>query len=197
MARIKNQQRYDDSKNHLLEIGVDLLIRNSFHSVGINHILTSAQIPKGSFYHYFTSKEDFGLQALHYYHNYQVDKTKTALQPTAQPAYEQLKDFFQQLCGYYHTLDYAQGCLMVNLSIEIADNNDNFRQQLQHMWQDMADTFAQCISRLDNADLGLAHLTDQQAADLLLNSWTGALARMKAEKNVQPLELFCQTFFTR
>ena len=43
------------------------MLTKSFHSVGLNEILTSVKVPKGSFYHYFKSKEQFGVELLAHY----------------------------------------------------------------------------------------------------------------------------------
>ena len=51
----------------ILEIGADLILKNGYNNVGLNKILETANIPKGSFYYYFKSKEDFGIQVIKYY----------------------------------------------------------------------------------------------------------------------------------
>ena len=51
----------------ILEIGTDLILKNGYNNVGLNKILQAANIPKGSFYYYFNSKEDFGVQVIEYY----------------------------------------------------------------------------------------------------------------------------------
>ena len=49
-----------DAKNHILDCGERLIANKGFVGVGLVEILTAAGIPKGSFYHYFGSKERFG-----------------------------------------------------------------------------------------------------------------------------------------
>lgn len=55
--------RYDNTRQHILDSGKGLIAGKGFSSVGLNEILKTAGVPKGSFYHYFESKEQFG-QAL-------------------------------------------------------------------------------------------------------------------------------------
>ena len=49
--------RHDNTRQHILETGQRIIAGKGFASVGLNEILTTAGVPKGSFYHYFDSKE--------------------------------------------------------------------------------------------------------------------------------------------
>ena len=56
-----------DVKQELLQRGMAMLLRHGYHDLGITALLEATQTAKGSFYHYFQSKEDFGLQAIDLY----------------------------------------------------------------------------------------------------------------------------------
>jgi len=60
----------DNTKSRLIEIGAEIIHLKGFNHTGIKEILEAAQVPKGSFYHYFESKEDFGLQVIDYFVEY-------------------------------------------------------------------------------------------------------------------------------
>ena len=62
MARIRNEAAYETAKTRLLDVGMTLIRENSFDGIGINDVLRESGVPKGSFYHYFDTKEDFGLE---------------------------------------------------------------------------------------------------------------------------------------
>ena len=51
---------YTDVRQHILDTGRSIILGKGFSAVGLNEILATAQVPKGSFYHYFKSKEVFG-----------------------------------------------------------------------------------------------------------------------------------------
>ena len=53
-----------ETKSSLLEHGVQLMLGRGYHSTGIHDLLVTAGVPKGSFYHHFKNKEDFGLQVM-------------------------------------------------------------------------------------------------------------------------------------
>ena len=201
MARIRNEERYTEQKNRLLEIGVDLLIRNSFHSVGINQVLQEAQIPRGSFYHYFESKDGFALETLHLYHQQQLDFCRSFLFDNCQrplspvDSYHRLKAFYTEIIGRLEKIEYTQGCLMSNLSMEIADNKELFREHLRDCWNELCELIGEFVHSVDMKALNLNHLSELEASNFLMNAWSGALLRMKVEKSPEPLKLFLRAVF--
>ena len=53
-----------ETKQNLRQAGSRWILLHGYNHTGLNEILAEAGVPKGSFYYYFTSKEDFGLQVL-------------------------------------------------------------------------------------------------------------------------------------
>jgi TetR/AcrR family transcriptional repressor of nem operon len=72
------------TKERILEAAEEIMLAKSFHSVGLNEILTAVQVPKGSFYHYFPSKEQFGVELLRHYVNEASEWKRTLLLATDQ-----------------------------------------------------------------------------------------------------------------
>lgn len=82
-----------DTREHLLATGELLCMQRGFTGMGLSELLKTAEVPKGSFYHYFRSKEAFGVAMLerHYaaYHrrlathfDTERETTATAFWPT-------------------------------------------------------------------------------------------------------------------
>lgn len=62
---------FSDTREHILATGETIILGKSFSAVGLAEILNTAGVPKGSFYHYFRSKEQFGVELLQrYFDNY-------------------------------------------------------------------------------------------------------------------------------
>ena len=53
----------DNTRQKILDAAQPIMASRGFSAVGINEVLSAASVPKGSFYHYFRSKDAFG-QAL-------------------------------------------------------------------------------------------------------------------------------------
>lgn len=43
------------TREHLLHVGVRLMHQNGYNATGLSDILQAADVPKGSFYHHFSS----------------------------------------------------------------------------------------------------------------------------------------------
>ena len=50
-----------DTRTLLLEAGTEIMLEKGYTNTGIQEVLLKAGVPKGSFYHYFASKEEFAL----------------------------------------------------------------------------------------------------------------------------------------
>ena len=201
MARVRDEHKFTQSRDALLQVGLDLFIGSSFNCVGLNDILRKAEIPKGSFYHYFHSKEDFGLQVVQFYHDQTRELIEATLTDQKLSPYEQLKSFFEWHISRYDELGYCQGCLMGNLAQEVADASEAFRDKLKVCMGKTTQQIKGCISRLQKDDecsggLCFSGLSPSEAAQILMNSWQGAMLQMKVEKSKAPLNLFMKHFFS-
>ncbi|MFQ3405032.1 TetR/AcrR family transcriptional regulator [Escherichia coli] len=63
----KTESTYADTRNDLIRSGLELLTQNGFLATGVDAIVKNANVPKGSFYYYFKSKEDYAQTVLNAY----------------------------------------------------------------------------------------------------------------------------------
>ena len=56
-----------DARERMIAKGLEVLSEQGFAATGLDALLKSAGVPKGSFYHYFRSKSNFGLAVLERY----------------------------------------------------------------------------------------------------------------------------------
>ncbi len=123
-----------NTKTHLLDTGYQLIAHKGFTAVGIKQILDTAGVPKGSFYHYFASKEAFGEAIItHYFTRYKRRLDLIAEQDNS--AQQKLYDYFQ---NWYDTQQNGcdhEKCLMVKLSAEVADISEPMREALHKGYQ--------------------------------------------------------------
>lgn len=133
-----------DTKAHLLAVATQLIAQKGFTAVGIKQILDTAGVPKGSFYHYFASKEAFGEAIIAgYFTRYQQRlATLTAAEDNAQT---RIYRYFQ---SWYDTQQNGcddEKCLVVKLSAEVADISEPMREALNGGYQCIIAWLAQQI----------------------------------------------------
>ena len=127
---MKRSIKSEATRQHILDTSFELLLRKSFVGVGLQEILKACDVPKGSFYQYFASKEAFGCALLEQYMaDYKV-RVEQLWQHTEQSAYARLMALWQAwindpICG-----SWAENCLIVKLAAEVSDLSEDMRQIL-------------------------------------------------------------------
>ena len=99
----------------LIQAGVELLTKKGFASAGIEEILSMVQVPKGSFYHYFESKEAFGIVLIKSYFNYSDKRLDTRFSKEDFTPIEQTQDFILIARANMKKYNLSRGCLVGNL----------------------------------------------------------------------------------
>lgn len=181
------KQNYTDTRQQLLDTGRRMMVTKGFTGVGLNEILQTAGVPKGSFYHYFKSKEQYGQAMLEeYFQNYLADMDQR-FAATETNAREQLMGYWKQwLSNYCEPCD-EQTCLAVKLSAEVADLSEAMRLTLRDGTQHVIERLTSCIERGQH-DGSLPQSNAQQTATALYQIWLGASLLSKLHRNNQPLQ---------
>lgn len=186
-----------DAKTLLLGKGAEIMHRKGFNNTGINEILKAADVPKGSFYHYFRNKEDFGLQLIDHYMARMLVAADTHIADESQPYLARLRKFLDYFLEYFESRNYEGGCPIGNLTQELADINESFRSRLDHCFLQMRGKFALFLESAKAAGELPKDLNVPDTSDFILNSWEGALLRMKVTKNTKPMDLFYRNVFEK
>ncbi len=183
------------TRDHLIDVGVGLMHQNGYNATGLTDILKAADVPKGSFYHHFGSKEDFAAAALERYGMREREHAAAVLNDATTPPLKRLRRYFSDLGKIYGQKAAIPGCMMGRFSLEIAEESPQLRKRISATFDHWQHTIAAVI-RQAVAQKELPAGTDPESlAGFLLNSWEGALLRSQAEKSNAPLETFMHYTF--
>lgn len=185
----------NDTRNHIIQTGAELIGQKGFGSTGINAVLTAAGVPKGSFYHYFASKNDFGLAVIDTFAEEYDAKLEAILKDTTRSCVERLQAYFDIGLEAMASCELTRGCLIGNLGQELAGQNEAFRKRLDTVFHSWEKRFEQCIEEAQQAGDVDASVNPADAASLLLSGWEGAILRAKVLKSPEPMERFVRVFF--
>ena len=183
------------TREHLIDVGVGLMHQNGYNVTGLADILKAADVPKGSFYHHFGSKEDFAAAALERYGLREREHAAAILNDTTTPPLKRLRRYFRDLVKIYGRKGPIPGCMMGRFSLEVAAANPQMRKQISTTFAHWQHTIAAVIQQAMAQEELPADTDPESLAGFLLNSWEGALLRSQAEKSDAPLELFVQLVF--
>ncbi|MGO2504665.1 MAG: TetR/AcrR family transcriptional regulator [Psychrobacter alimentarius] len=177
-----------DTKTHLLDIGYQLIAKKGFTAVGIKQILDTAGIPKGSFYHYFASKETFGEAIISNYFVHYKERLDTIADQNVS-AQQKLYNYFQ---NWYDTqqngCDHGK-CLVVKLSAEVADMSESMRLALNAGYQQIINWLAEQIKAgwADNSVPRFDNVAAESMAKRWYFAWLGASLIAKTSQTNTPL----------
>ena len=183
-------------REHLITSGLETLHRQGFNASAVQDITDAAGLPKGSFYNYFQSKEAFALEVIDRYGKERGALGGVLSDESIRPV-ERLRQFFTLLTTDLAEQNYERGCLVGNFSTELADQSRPIRDRLASTFAAWSRPIEACIR--DGQKVGeISKDIDPSAlADFLLNSFEGAMLRMRVEKDSSPLDQFMTLVFSR
>ena len=182
------------TKQRLLDAGMAMLLRHGYNDVGIQALLASTGIPKGSFYHHFRDKEDFALQVIGQYMTGVHDALDACLCDDTRAPLLRVRRFFETIERSYREEGYL-GCLLGGLGQELSGASDVFRRKIDGCLSEIATSIAACLRQAAvNGDLPRGSDPDLMGR-LLVNCWEGAALRSRLRGDAQPLNEMLEFYF--
>lgn len=185
------------SRERLVEEGLSLFGQRGYAATGVQDITDAAGVPKGSFYNYFDSKEEFAIAVLDLYReraaqHFAILSSSEIASPLAR-LQALLLDAEEQLRGS----DFSAGCVAGRLAQELAGEHPSLRAPLCEVFNAMQSAVAACLNEARR--LGEIAPSDdpELLAAFLVNAWQGAMLRAKAAGSTAPLEVVREITFTR
>jgi TetR/AcrR family transcriptional repressor of nem operon len=185
----------NEIREALIKTGAKAMLAKSYHAVGIQEVLAEVNVPKGSFYHYFQSKEDFGVAIVEYYGEQLAVSIRKALSDTRLSPRERLLAYFTAIREYYAQQGCSQGCLVAKLATEIAGASPKIRAALKNEFDNWSRLFAGCIEEGQQLGEISSEHTPGALAEFIYASWEGALVRMQANHELSPIDNFLHYIF--
>ncbi|MBU4683442.1 MULTISPECIES: TetR/AcrR family transcriptional regulator [Cedecea] len=183
-----NRHPEHDTREHLLAIGERLCLARGFTGMGLSELLRTAEVPKGSFYHYFRSKEAFGVAMLERY--YQASNQRLAEHfANGEGNYRRrLLKWYQDMLSYFCQSGNLSNCLVVKLSAEVCDLSEDMRGALNNGGAQVIALLADALEK-GRAEKSLSFEGEAfDQAMVLYALWLGASLQAKISRNAVPLE---------
>lgn len=176
-----------DTREHLLATGETLSLRLGFTGMGLSELLTTAGVPKGSFYHYFRSKEAFGEGMLQRYFEHYDTEMQRLFSDDKSDARHQLLSYYAQAISFHCRSECHNACLAVKLSAEVSDLSEPMRHALETGTARVIGHLQDAIERgIREGSLSIT-MSPAATAETLYSLWLGASLRAKIRHSVAPL----------
>jgi TetR/AcrR family transcriptional repressor of nem operon len=185
------------SKDDIVQTGLDIIYSKGFNATGVEAILKQANVPKGSFYNFFTSKEEFGLAIIDKYVAEAGEHFRAIFSDESLPPLERVKKSFESRIWRFEANDCTKGCLIGNLSLEMSDQYERVRERLEQALQGWAKALSVLLLQAQKEKTIPEDLDAEMLAENLISAFQGALLRSKVKKSSEPLKNFIYLYFDR
>jgi TetR/AcrR family transcriptional regulator, transcriptional repressor for nem operon len=185
------------ARESIIRHGASLIHSRGYNNTGLSDILKEARVPKGSFYFYFKSKDEFGLAVLDHYGKFISHMADAHCSDASVPPLERLERFMDVYHGLFESMGFSCGCPIGNLMQEMSDLKEDFRTKVSDIYSGMREFIAGLLKEAREKGDVPSSIDADGTALFILNSWEGAIMHMKVTKNDEPLRLFKQMVFER
>jgi TetR/AcrR family transcriptional repressor of nem operon len=178
-------------REQLLKEGFGLLHSKGYHATGIKEITDAVNTSKGSFYNHFKKKEKFVVELIQDFGELLIREHHEALSKTELSPFQRIEEFYtKKMELVIGKSNYKKGCCISNMCLEEADKSEIIAESIDVAFSGMQQKLSNCLQEAILADEINLDLNTDLVAEFILNSWNGALMRVKASRNSKALDAF-------
>jgi len=189
MNQLSPRTTHHDTRERILATGEDLISGRGFSALGLSEILSAAAVPKGSFYHYFQSKEGFGVAMLERYFSDYHQNLRILFEDQSMTALQRLLTYFGNWQAMAERSECHKLCLAVKLAAEVADLSEPMRAALAVGMSGIIEQISQVVLTAQSEGSVSAKLDATEIAESLYGMWVGASLLTKVNRQLRPLQL--------
>jgi TetR/AcrR family transcriptional repressor of nem operon len=176
------------ARQTILETAQSIVGAKGFSAVGLNEILQAADVPKGSFYHYFHSKDAFGVVLLDTYFDHYVQGMAQLFDAPGLSQHAKLMRYWQCWIDNQTGCTDAGKCLAVKLGAEVSDLSEPMRLALDRGTSRTITLLAVAIGRgVEDGSLTVTQ-APQSLARSLYALWLGTSVMSKITRTSAPFD---------
>ncbi len=170
------------AKEKLIAAALDLMAERDYTVISVDEICERAGVSKGSFYHFFKSKEDLGLTAIWAYFRESLDDMAAA-------EFMRRTDPVERAFGFLDYMEsmadrhYRTGCLFGNVAVGIARSQPRFQHRIGKVFDGLAEAFAALLAPFASEDASDGLPSAKELAELYLSVMEGSIVMGRAHSD--------------
>jgi len=149
-----------DTREKLVRTAERLMLRDGYSAMRVDDVIRKAGLSKGSFYHFFDSKEALGLAALEHYYADRVGRLAAGTYATEIDPLRRAHGFLKHASHIAADL-WKTGCLLANLAADAAGSSRVISNALKKRTSDLRALLADLLSPFASPEITAADLADQ------------------------------------
>jgi TetR/AcrR family transcriptional repressor of nem operon len=190
----RNGIGFADTRALLIRCGVELLTQQGVRATVIDEVLKRVNVPKGSFYHYFASKDAFVGSVIEAYAGYFARKLDRHFQNSSLAPLARIVAFVDEACVGVERHDFSRGCLVGNLGQEVSSLEPAMRLRLEEIFRDWEQRLSQCLQAAITAGQLAPEADCPALAQMFWIGWEGAVLRARLARSCEPMRAFLRLF---
>jgi TetR/AcrR family transcriptional repressor of nem operon len=193
----RNGLDYADTRALLIRRGLEILTTQGVSATALDDVLKSINVPKGSFYHYFASKQGCFCRGDPRYHaEYFARKLKLHFHNPLLTPLARLAAFVDDACHGVERHAFKRGCLVGNLGQEVSALDERLRLRLEAIFSDWEQALADCLSAAASSDELATDADCPALAHAFWVGWEGAILRARLSRSTAPMRAFFKLFLS-
>lgn len=179
-----------NTKDRIIDAGSSAMSAKSFNGCGLKEILDCAEVPKGSFYHYFKSKEDLGVAVIEESAEGHAEFIREHLHDRRVTPLQRVVNMFQAMREHYVNEGPMRECVIAKLALEVAQLSEPMRLAIKYAYDNWSALIARTLAEAQAAGELNESQNPDELADVLINAWEGCTLRMQIDRNTDALDQF-------
>jgi len=167
------------TRERIIDAGLKSLLAHGYDATGIGPLLASIDVPKGSFYHFFSSKEDFAGAVLEAYGDRYRKMREAIFADGSRGPIERLNAYFDMLEQEVMAEHPAGGCLYGMLAHSAPALNAELRDRLAASFTRWECDLGQLLGEAQRAGEMDRDLDPLEIAAYLIDVYEGVVIRAR------------------
>jgi TetR/AcrR family transcriptional regulator, transcriptional repressor for nem operon len=180
------------TREKILKAAVALFHEFGYNGTSVQDIVRKADVPKGSFYNYFKSKEELAIAASDAFYPYAL--ALLDLENTSSPV-GRLRKYFRLTLKEMQRYEYVRGCLVGNFASEITNATPVLKKRITEHLDEATRRIAAVVSQAQEIGEIDPVVSTMDLSRFILNSLYGAIFRSKTDRTERPMKLLQQFAF--
>jgi AcrR family transcriptional regulator len=172
------------TKDRIVQTSAELFSRQGYNATGVKQIVTAAQAPFGSLYHFFPGgKEQLGAEAVRLSGAFYALLIPAVFDP-APDVVTGVRNFFAGAAEHLVETDYADACPIATVALEVSSSSELMRTACAEVFESWIAAGAERFGPVVESEEKSRELTI-----IMLCSLEGAFVLARALRSTEPLRL--------
>jgi AcrR family transcriptional regulator len=172
------------TRERIVEHSAELFRRQGYSATGVKQIVTAAQAPFGSLYHFFPGgKEELGAEAVRVSGAFYLQLIPAIFDP-APDVVTGVREFFAGAAEHLRETDYVDACPIATVALEVSSTSETMRLACAEAFESW---IAAGAGRFERA--GIEARNARELAIAMLSALEGAFVLARAARSTEPLEV--------